>query len=398
MEKDHVPNRYWQWSTRAFIFGFLLLGAKGTFQFIRMGQDFWYRWSGERYVLARIDPFRVAFWSNEHAGALPPDLPAELRAKAGDPVSIVDPPWVFAYGTMMYPPERRAAAVWFFLLNCCAILVLALMFFRMTAGLDGHHRAFCTAIPFANLGFSQTLGNGNYGILAVAAAATCFASLVAERPIRAGLAFALAQVKMTISAPLVILLITRRKLMTGLLGTAVLGLATLWTSYMTGISVAGLFSRMLEGANRFSVGGRSLYKVLMIFGIPKKEALISCALGIFLLCLGVAWRWAKDYVSQMAVFAVCSQIFTYHNVLDQVVLSLLIFAAARTWIEKSCASGPGYLLAVLVASALVPSEVSDTVPGGAVLQLLWVCSLGVILAYRTAGAATAIPSLASRAA
>jgi len=53
--------------------------------FTKMGQDFWYRWSGERYVIAGTDPFRVAFWSSEHSGSVPPDLPAELRAKAGDP-------------------------------------------------------------------------------------------------------------------------------------------------------------------------------------------------------------------------------------------------------------------------------------------------------------------------
>jgi hypothetical protein len=165
---------------------------------------------------------------------------------------------------------------------------------------------------------------------------------------------------------------------------------------MTRISIPGLISRMLEGANCFSVGGTSRYKVLMIFGIPKKMALISCALGILLLCLGVAWMWARDYVSQMAVFAVCAQIFIYHNVLDQVVLSFLTFAAARTWIEKACAPGPGWLLAILVASVLVPSQASNTVLGGGVLQVLWVCCLVAVLAYRTEGAMALRAGMASR--
>jgi hypothetical protein len=65
----------------------------------------------------------------------------------------------------------------------------------------------------------------SYGILAVAAAATCFASLVTEHRIRSGIAFAVAQVKMIVSAPILIVLITRRKLMTGVVGAAVLGLA-----------------------------------------------------------------------------------------------------------------------------------------------------------------------------
>src|SRR5215831_3733138 len=257
----------------------ILLIARGAFLFLlpHSGQDFRYRWSGQQYVFAGIDPFWIAFWTSEHNGNLPPDLPLEVAARAGDPVNIVDPPWVWAYGTLLYWPGKNFARPWFLLVNGAALVLLIGIVNRLNEDLDPTHRLFCAALFFANFGFSEQLINGNYGILALAGIGGCFLALRLHSSMLAGAAFALAQIKMTIGSPLAIMLLLRRKVVAIATAGIILLLGSLWTSNAVGISVAGLLQRMLDGANRFSTGGYSLYQVFSLAGTSKKTALILCA-------------------------------------------------------------------------------------------------------------------------
>lgn len=191
----------------------VLLLVKGTVEFCapNHGQDFRYRWSTQQYIFAGIDPFRVAFWTADHKQALPPDIPRDVAAKAGDPVNVVDPPWVFAFGALIFPPQREFATVWFILLNIAAICLLACLIYKFCATLSTSLRLFCTAIFFTNLAFSQQLINGNYGTISMAGVAGCFFLLRSRSATLSGIAFAVAQIKMTLGAPVVLPLLMRRR-------------------------------------------------------------------------------------------------------------------------------------------------------------------------------------------
>src|SRR5215469_15095466 len=250
---EPVKNRI-RWVSYGLACISFLLIARGAVLFLLpyAGQDFQYRWSGQQYVFAGIDPFRVAFWTSEHNGAFPPDLPHEVAGRAGDPVSIVDPPWVWAYGTLLYWPDKNFARLWFLLANVAALVLLIGIVNRLNNDLDSTYRLFCTTLFFVNLGFSEQLISGNYGILALAGIAGCFLALRLHSSVLAGAAFALAQIKMTIGSPLSIVLLLRRRVVAIATVGIILTLGSFWTSKVVGISIVGLWQRMLNGVNRFS--------------------------------------------------------------------------------------------------------------------------------------------------
>lgn len=151
----------------------------------------------------------------------------------------------------------------------------------------------------------------------------------------------------------------------------------------TGVSIPGLVARMLEGADRFSVGGTSLWKLFVLFGAPKKVALIVSALLIVVPALWMAFRRSDDDLSQMALFAVCARVFTYHNVIDNVVIAFLVYAVARTWIERDFDWRLGWPLLGLVVSLLMPGRISEVVLVQTAMQLFWVGCLILVIAFRT---------------
>src|SRR5215469_5348663 len=251
---ESIKNRV-RWVSYVLAGVSFLFVARGAVLFLLLphaGQDFQYQWSAQQYVFAGIDPFRLGFWTSEHNSTLPPDLPVEVAARACDPVNVVDPPWVWAYGTLLYWPDKNFARLWFLFANAAALVLLIGIVNRLNNDLDSTYRLFCTTLFFVNLGFSEQLINGNYGILALTGIAGCFLALRLHSSVLAGAAFALAQIKMTIGSPLSIVLLLRRRVVAIATVGIILTLGSFWTSKVVGISIVGLWQRMLNGVNRFS--------------------------------------------------------------------------------------------------------------------------------------------------
>jgi len=360
-----------------------VLLAKGTWGFFRplAGQDFAYRWSTEQYVYAGIDPFPVAFWTSEHGGSPPPDLPPHVWAYAGNPVNVVDPPWVFAFGRILFPRQRAWARVWFLGVNYIALALTALLVYRSTVGFARVWRIFFTSIFFANFGFSQQIVNGNLGILSVLGITVVFVFLSSAA--LSGMGFALAQVKLTIGAPLGIVFLVKRRFLPLLIGAGTLGLGAIWTSKAVRASVMSMLTNMLEGAKRFAVGGTTPYQLFMLTGLSKQAALIICACLMGGAALWLGRKFAQDDLALMALFAVCSRIFTYHNVIDNVVLAFLVLTVARTWVETELDWKLGWLLMALVGSLLIPGLISNTRGAQIILQGFWTAAMGVVLWHRS---------------
>jgi hypothetical protein len=361
----------------------LLLLGKGSLEFFKntAGQDFRYRWSAEQYVLDRVDPFPLAFWTDEHK-SMPPWMQTTVWSRIQDPVNVVDPPWVFAFGLFLFPSNRELAPYVFLLLNYVALGFLAMFICRLHDSQDPKIRVFLTSIFLANIAFSQQIINGNLGIFAVAASAGFFVLLRSNSGTWLGLPAALAQVKMTIGAPLGVILFACKKWRAAVLAVVVLMVAALWTCAMVRVSFPVLAGEMLEGVNRFSTGGTNFYKVFMLIGLQKKMALVVCSTLILAITMLISHKYSGDVHAQMAIFAVCARIVTYHNVIDNVVIGFLVIAAAHTWIECEMSPGLGVLVGALVASLLIPGSIGNTATVQASLQVFWVGSLAVVLRSR----------------
>ena len=369
----------------------LLLGVvsaamllKGTIQFFapNTGQDFWYRWSAQQYVMAGIDPFTVAFFASDNDGRLPTGLPPDVVERAGNPVSVVDPPWAFAFGILLYPPSRVLAPIWFIGVQYFALVVTACCILRLTCTLQFSARLFCLCVFFTNLAFGQTILNGNLGIIAVAAIAVYFAANTTGHWWLSGVGLAVSQSKTTIGAPLGVVSLIQHQYKSFILAITLITLGIIWTGHMVSIGHVDLFEEMVNGVSRYSVGGMGPHNWLMALGVHKTAALISSAAVIIVTTSVLSWRWRRDTIAQMAIFAVCSRLFTYHNVIDNVVMGFLVLALAITWLERAFPPILSLTLAGLTVSLLVPARISESVLLSILQQLFWVLTLAVVLGYR----------------
>ena len=93
-------------------------------------------------------------------------------------------------------------------------------------------------------------------------------------------------------------------------------------------------------------------------------------------------QWRRDWIAQMGIFAVCSRVFTYHLVIDNVVMAFLVLAMAITWIEGGMLPRPGVVLGALVSSLLLPARLTEITAVGIAEQLFWVVALGLLLHAR----------------
>ena len=365
------------------LLSFALL-LKGTIQFFApgAGQDFWYRWSAQQYVAAHIDPFRVAFYASDNAQALPPDIPRQLAEYAGNPVSVVDPPWVFAFSAPLHAASRPLAPIAFVSFQYVALVVAILCTRVISRPLAPGQTVLLISLFLANQAFGETILNGNLGIFTLAAIACYFALQRRSVWLASGTALAVAQLKTTIGAPLVLVALVERKILSVGTAAAILLLATSWTRFTLGIDYAGLFQRMLDGVGRYSVGGLSPHKGLMLLGLDKNLSIATSGILILAIAAILEWRWRRDSIAQMGIFAVCSRVFTYHLVIDNVVMAFLVMAMAITWIESGMAPRAGIILGGLVVSLLLPARLTEITAVGIGQQLFWLVALAVLLHAR----------------
>jgi len=351
--------------------GLLVKGFVQLFVVHNAGYDLQLLWTATHYYLRGANPFEASFYYYDlRHGLTPANVPA-YWPDLGWPIEVNYPPsstltQILIYGLPGWM-ERGYYAV-LSLASCGLIAWWAYASRRTTAG-----AWLLVGVALANLGYSQTLINGNQGVLVMAGLVLAI-WLRNERPILAGLCLGIALVKPTIAAPFVLLFLVDRRYLTLAVASIFLVASALLTAALCHTSVATLFAQSLEGSSRYVIGGYALWKVFRASGMSLSLALSLNAAIFFVPLVALLWRTRERRIaftpSMLALVAVVARIFTYHNSIDNVVMTFLVVALGVRFLETRRPVDAWWLAAV-VASLLIPFVYTASGLGHTLLYLLW---------------------------
>jgi hypothetical protein len=198
-----------------------------------------------------------------------------------------------------------------------------------------------------------------------------------EHPVAAGLVLGLAFVKPTITAPFLVLFLADRRYRVLLVMTGVAVASVALSVVLTGTGPLMLVRQSLEGAARFAKAPYAIWQLLRAWGTGAGVALAVNA-AVFLIPFAVVvWRAATrgtletSWLALAALSGVVARLFTYHNSIDNVVLTFLVLALARLAFGRRDAWATA-LAAAVVLSVLVPFVWTNSAVGHLALYALWV--------------------------
>jgi hypothetical protein len=237
-------------------------------------------------------------------------------------------------------------------------------------------RLLLAGAALANLGFSQTIINGNYAILVVAALVSAW-TLREKHPLGAGLLLGMSLVKPTVSLPFVALFLADRRYRALTACAVYLAASFALTVALTGDGPVTLLRETLEGSSRFATGGYGLWQWVRAGGASQSMALTLNALVFLVPFLGMTWWYLPDRPQQadawlplLALAAVVARVFTYHNSIDNVLLAFPVVALSyRAARGEDVAAG--VLAAALIVSVLIPFVMTRSAAAHVVLYSLW---------------------------
>jgi hypothetical protein len=363
-----------------------LLG-KGFVQFALVpgaGFDQRLQWKAAQYYLRGVNPFPVSLYYQDVARRTGRDEGPGYLPQVGWPEEVVYPPsstltQIALYGWPSLPFTR-----WIFVaLNLVAAAVVA-WWSRGLIGGPPETRWLFAGLALVNLGYSQTLINGNYGILVVAALMLAFA-LRERHPVTAGLVLGVALVKPTLSAPFVVLLLADRRYRALVVMTAVAAASVALSVVLTGDGPLVLVRQSLEGTARFAKAPYAIWQLLRAWGTGTAFALAVNAAVFMIPFVVVLWRAVAkgtvetSWLALAALAGVVARLFTYHNSIDNVVLTFLVLALARLAVDRRDAWATA-LLAAVVLSVLVPFVWTNSVVGHLALYAIWVLGASYVVA------------------
>jgi FkbM family methyltransferase len=351
-----------------------VLVAKGVWQLTQVpgtGFDLRLRWTEAHYYMRGANPFEASFYfSDVRRGVTAATVPTYFP-DLGWPEQANYPPTSTLTEFLVFGLPWQVARGYFVLLNVAACGVVA--WWASTGARDVVVRLFLAGIALANLGYSQTILNGNYGIVVMAALIGSFV-LRKRLPMLAGLCLGIALVKPTISAPFVLLFFADRRYGVLIWCGAYLAASTFLTIGLTGTSLQVLLAQTMEGAARFATGGYALWKVFRSLGLGEPTSLALNAV-LFLIPLAILlWqRRRREEVfgpAMLAAAAVVARLFTYHNTIDNVVLTFVAGGLASRTVYEPRKADLAWLGAVTV-SLLTPFVWTNSVAGHVCLYGLW---------------------------
>ena len=365
----------------------IALLAKGVLQFAFVpgaGYDERLLWRSAQYYVHGVNPAPVSFYYQDIARVTGrTDAPGFLPA-VGWPEEVDYPPSSTLVQLALYGWPSLPVTRWIFVaLNLAAAAVVAWWSRNLIEG-PGVTRWLLAGLALLNLGYSQTLINGNYGVLVVAALMIAF-TLRRQHPVLAGLFLGLALVKPTISAPFLILFVADRRYRALVVMTAFLMASVAVSVLLTGTGPLTLFGQSLEGIARFARAPYAIWQVLRRLGASTASALAVNA-AVFLVPFAVVvWRavarrtLGPSWLALTALAGVVARLFTYHNSIDNVVLTFLVLALSRVAVDRHAAPAAA-LAAAVVLSVLVPFAWTNSIAGHLALYAIWVSGVTYVVA------------------
>jgi hypothetical protein len=360
--------------------------AKGVLQFALVpgaGFDQRLQWKSAQYYMHGVNPFPVSFYYQDVARLTGRNEGPGYLPDVGWPEEVTYPPSSTLTQIALYGWPSLGVTRWIFVaLNLVAVAVVAWWSSRLIEGTRAMRWLFA-GLALLNLGYSQTLINGNYGILVVAALMLTF--LLRERhPISAGLVLGFAFVKPTITAPFLVLLLADRRYraLCVMAGVAIVSVAL--SVVLTGAGPLLLVQQSLEGTARFAKAPYAIWQLVRAWGIGTGVALAVNA-AVFLIPFAVVvWRAVTrhtletSWLALAALSGVVARLFTYHNSIDNVVLTFLVLALARLAVDRRDAWATALAMAV-VLSVLVPFVWTNSVVGHLALYAIWISGVSYVV-------------------
>jgi hypothetical protein len=361
------------------LFVAVALLAKGVLQFALVpgaGFDQRLQWQSAQYYLRGVNPFPVSFYYQDVVRPTGRQEGPGYLPEVGWPEEVAYPPSSTLTQIALYGWSSLEVTRWIFVVvNLLAAAVVAWWAQDLIGGTRATRWLFA-GLALLNLGYSQTLVNGNYGILVVAALMLAFV-LRKEHPVAAGLVLGLAFVKPTITAPFLVLFLADRRYRVLLVMTGVAVASVALSVVLTSTGPLMLVRQSLEGAARFAKAPYAIWQLLRAWGTGAGVALAVNA-AVFLIPFAVVvWRAVTrgtletSWLALAALSGVVARLFTYHNSIDNVVLTFLVLALARLAFGRRDAWATA-LAAAVVLSVLVPFVWTNSAVGHLALYALWV--------------------------
>ncbi len=348
--------------------------VKGVVQLLvvhNAGYDLQLLWTATHYYFRGADPFDASFYHNDVLHGRVPTSPLVYFPDLGWPIEVTYPPTSTLTQILVYGLPGSMVRGYYIALS---LVWCGLIAWWARAGYTARTGAWLlVGVALANLAYSQTIINGNQGILVVAGLVLAIA-LRAERPILAGVCLAVALVKPTISAPFVLLFLIDGRYVTLAAASVVLGASALLTAALSHTSLVTLFAQSVEGSSRYVVGGYALWKLFKAWGMSLPAALALNAAIFFVPLVVLLWRTRERRIgfslAMLALVAVVARVFTYHNQIDNVMMTFLTVALGARFLETRRAVDAWWLGAVVV-SLLIPFVYTASGIAHTALYVLW---------------------------
>jgi hypothetical protein len=312
-----------------FALGLLYL-VKGSYYMFTSAGDFKLRWAEQHYVFRGKDPSLV--WERQNAVEKGLQVPvraqnATLEPDLG-PLAGAYPPWAYVTGALFtWTSSFQTARALFAAANLVTLAWLLAWAIRLGSVGFGLSGWVLSLSVFATGSICTTFGNGQYGVMVLAALAGT--ALFAERGnwLLAGVLFAAALTKVTLAAPFALALLFSKYIKT--VATACIYIAC--ASGVVALSVhsdpvtmvKGMFSAEEHVANQ----GYSLINPLMFLGMNARLAMIIAAMGTIGIGSAVMWLIRREQLlTQFAIAGVVSRLWTYHSQYDNLIMLFLLMA------------------------------------------------------------------------
>jgi hypothetical protein len=352
------------------------LVAKGALQLLLVpgtGYDLLLRWTSTHYYLRGVNPFEVSFYFDDVMRGAALRVPPAYFADLGRAMQENYPPTSTLTQILLFGLPLRFTWAYYLILNVlgCAIVAWWAVVAHPVAR---RSRMILAGVALANLGYSQTIINGNYGVIVMAALVGAI-HLRTRLPLLAGVLMGVALVKPTVSAPFLLLFLAEREYRVMVSCVVYLAVSVALAMVLTGDGVVTLFRQALEGTTRFAVDGYALWQVLRAWGLGHATALFVNAV-VFLVPLAALVRrnaggGAAFQLPVLAATAVVARLFTYHNSVDNVLVTFLALALAQRTLLAPESRAATVLAGAVTVSVLIPFAATDSVAAHVALYAIW---------------------------
>jgi Glycosyltransferase family 87 len=295
------------------------------------------RWREVHYILGGITPGDVTseLASRGYSRAnLPPA--SESGWKHYDPAIGADvwmySPWTYAFLVPMLWPPLAMAKVSMALWYTAALALIVWSAFRMFLPFGKPVAMVMAASTLAMSGNGNAFKIGQISLLVVAGLMLLM-RWERTKPALAGLAFALALTKPTMSMPFGIPLLVRQRWVTIVVAGVLCAASAFVTSAFTGVNPLRWLSGMSAEASGDYVtkGVIAPVRLIAFMGLDRDVAMKVLAAGFCTIALVLTWMWRHAPVLiQFAIAAVAGWMWTYHQQYDSPMMAFLLLAAGMT--------------------------------------------------------------------